>query len=160
MAEFRIGDHQYRTRGKMNARAQFHVARRLAPLVSQLATLGPLLQAATEGGDGLAVELFARPLTDALVKMTDTDCDYVLDHCLGLVQRLQGGNGSGQQVWSDIWNARASRMQFEDIELPEMLQIAVEVLQESIGGFFATSPVAAMATRAATADSPASTGLQ
>src|SRR3954454_7791875 len=114
MAEFRIGDHQYRTRGKMNARAQFHVARRLAPAVSQLATLAPPLQSAAEGGDGLAVEMFARPLTDALAKMSDTDCDYVLDHCLGIVQRLQGGNGAATQVWSDIWNARASRLQFED----------------------------------------------
>jgi hypothetical protein len=139
--EFSIGDTLYRTKTKLNARQQFHVARRLAPLISQLATFGPMIAQALSGdASPEATEALIMPLTRALSGMSDQDCDYVLDACLAVVQRGQGGNGAGPALFADIWSPRAGKLMFEDIQLPEMLQIAAEVLRENLTGFFAISP--------------------
>jgi hypothetical protein len=135
MREFRIGDHLYRAR-QMNARQQFHVARRLAPLVGQVAALSGLL-AGSQDSNAL-FDTMLMPFAQALSKVSDADCDYVLDACLSVTQRQSGANGS--MVWSDVWNARAQRMQFEDIDdVGSMIQIASEVLQDNLGNFFSTA---------------------
>jgi len=134
--EFTIGDVNYRTRHKMDARQQFHVARRIAPLISQIAAVGPALAVALSANNPQAMEALAEPIAKALASMSDEECDYVLDRCLALVQRQSGGNGAS--LWTDVWNARAGRMQFDDIQLPEMIQIATEVLRENLMGFFNT----------------------
>lgn len=146
MAEFRVGDHVYQSR-KMNARMQFHVARRLAPLIGHLASLGPLLAIAsdpqflTDEATAQAFERAVIPFAEGLAKIPDEDADYVLDRCMQMVQRGVGGNGSGAMAWQDIWNMRANRLQFEDIELPEMMQIAMNVVGENLGGFFSQTPL-------------------
>lgn len=152
--EFRVGEHLYRTRQKLNARQQFHVARRMAPLIGQFVALGPMLNAAlsAETMDQATIEALILSLSGALSRMEDAECDYVLDHCLGVVQR-SSGNGGGP-VWSDIWNARANALQFQDIELPAMLQITAEVLQENLSSFFATGLPAAIARNTEQAQPP------
>ncbi len=141
MAEFQIGGSLYRTKGKIDARQQFHIARRLAPLVGQIVSLGPLLQTALSGPaiDPSAVEALIVPFSTALAKIPDEDCDYVLDRCLSVVQ-AQRTQPNGAVVWADVWSGRVGRMMFEDITLPQMMQIAAEVLQENLAGFFAIAP--------------------
>jgi hypothetical protein len=160
MAEFTVAATTYRTKMKLNARQQFHIARRIAPVVSVIGAVIPLLQGALQQQtitpeqddvDNTAAQIRAtaqrmadletlgRPIMEALASLPDADCDYVLDLCLAVVQRMQSGNGSGP-MWSDIWNPRASKLMFEDIELPAMLQIAMEVLRENLMGFF-SAPV-------------------
>jgi hypothetical protein len=144
MQEFTIGEHRYRSR-KMNARQQFHCVRRLGPLFGQLLNMAPALAGLTPGtlGDVEANKNFEMALegfTAALARIPDADCDYVIDRCMEVTQRLQGGNGSGQATWADIWNARLNRMMFEDIELSEMFSITGEVLRDNLGGFFNTMP--------------------
>jgi hypothetical protein len=144
MLEFNVGEHRYRAR-KMNARQQFHVARRLGPLFNQLLQLGPAIANLTPGtmGDAEANKVFEEALgafTSALAKIPDQDCDYVLDRCMEVSQRLQGGNGSGQSVWADVWNSRLGRMMFEDIDVAEMFNIAGEVLRDNLSGFFSIMP--------------------
>ena len=138
--EFTVDDRVYRTRTKLNARQQFHIARRLAPLIGQMMSLGPVLQAAfSDGNDTVSaesIEALLMPFAGALSRMSDEECDYVLDRALAVVQRREG-NGA-QPVWVDIWNARANTLQFQDIELPAMLRIAAEVLQENLSGFLPT----------------------
>lgn len=160
MREFRIGDVLYRTRHKMSARQQFHVARRLAPLIGQVVSLAPMLktamteplpvatddpeaQAKIEATQAAQIEALIIPLSAALARISDEDCDYVLDQCMSVVQR-NSGNGQGP-AWSDIWNPRANRLMFEDIELPAMMQIAAEVIRENLEGFFSVQPVGATA---------------
>jgi hypothetical protein len=148
MIEFTVGEHRYRSR-KLNARQQFHVARRLGPLFGQLLTLGPALAQATEprtNGEDTSDTATARAAGDALEAFTlalarvpDADCDYVLDRCMEATQRLQGGNGSGV-AWADVWNQRANRLMFDDIDLPAMMQIASEVLRDNLSGFFSMQP--------------------
>jgi len=147
MVEFTIGQGQYRA-GKLDARRQFHVARRIAPLVGQLQMLAPALagkniEEMSEAETARAFEQALIPFTEELSKMSDADCDYVLDACLSVVQRQQQGGG-----WQAIWNPRAGRMQFEDINVSEMMQIAGQVIMDSLGGFFATSPATAQMSAA------------
>ncbi|MBN3848623.1 hypothetical protein G3N58_17600 [Paraburkholderia sp. Ac-20342] len=117
-----IGGHKYRI-GRIDARKQFHVARRLAPL---LAGMSGALGADRGAGFGA----FIGPLTEALSGMSDDDVDYVLDVCLGVCQRLQP-NGQGAPVI-----ARSGGLMFEDIDMGQMIQLAVKVIQENLSGFF------------------------
>ena len=152
MHEFKVGEHTYRA-GKLNARQQFHVGRRISPLIGQMFAIGPVISGIAaarramteEGGETSddeamditrATEAMLVPFTRALAALSDADCDYVLDRCLGVVQRLSGSNGAG--AWGDVFNARANRIMFEDIDLMQMMQITAEVLMDNLGGFFAT----------------------
>lgn len=117
-----VGGQKYRI-GRIDARKQFHVARRLAPL---LAGMGESALADKAGGFAAMVG----PLTTALSSMSDEDVDYVLDACLYVCQRIQP-NGQGAPVI-----ARSGGMMFEDIDMGQMIQLAVKVIQENLGGFF------------------------
>lgn len=124
MIEFEINGVQYRS-DRMDAKKQFHVARRLAPL---LAGLGGSLKS-----DKASFSEFIGPIADALSKMSDEDTDYVIDACLRIVQRRQGQN------WQAI-TARSGDLMFDDIDLPVMLRLTVAVIQQSLGGFFPGGP--------------------
>jgi hypothetical protein len=152
MLEFTVREHRYRSR-KMNARQQFHVARRLGPLFGQLLSMAPALAQApnpngeTPGETTMAFEHALEGFASALARVPDADCDYVLDRCMEATQRLSGTGNGAQPVWADVWNPRAARMMFEDINLPEMMQIASEVLRDNLGNFFSMSPPQAVTTQ-------------
>jgi hypothetical protein len=114
-----VGGQKYRI-GRIDARKQFHVARRLAPLLAGMGSV-------PDKSAGFAA--FLGPLTDALSGMSDQDVDYVLDVCLGVCQRMQP-NGHPAPVM-----VRGGLM-FEDIDMGQMIQLAVKVIQENLGGFF------------------------
>lgn len=118
--EFEISGQQYRS-GKLNARQQFHVARRLAPV------LGGLVDASSAGAESFSK--FLQPIADAISGMSDADCDYVLDTCLAVVQRQQG------TAWSPVM-ASSKAIMFDDIDVGVMLQMAAKVIQENLGSFF------------------------
>lgn len=115
-----IGGQKYRI-GRIDARKQFHVARRLAPLLAGMTGI-PYKASGFAG--------FIGPLTDALSGMSDEDVDYVIDVCLGVCQRLQP-NGQGAPVI-----ARGGGLMFEDIDMGQMVQLAVKVIQQNLSGFF------------------------
>jgi hypothetical protein len=132
--ECEIKDQTYRS-GKLNARQQFHVARRLAPVLGGLAT-------ASQGKtDDFAT--FLQPIADAIAGMSDADCDYVLDTCLAVVQRQQGSS------WANIL-VNKSQM-FDDIDMGVMLQLAAKVITENLGGFFQGNAASLRSTSAAAA---------
>lgn len=130
--EFEISGQQYRS-GRLNARQQFHVARRLAPVFGGLA----------EASQGNAADFahFLQPLTDAIAGISDTDCDYILDTCLGVIQRQQGS------AWAPVF-VNKSQM-FDDIDMAVMLQMAAKVIQENLGGFFQGSAASLLSTQKA-----------
>jgi hypothetical protein len=127
--DFEINGQQYRS-GKLNARQQFHVARRLAPVLGGLATAS---QGNTED-----FATFLQPIADAIAGMSDADCDYVLDNCLAVVKRQQGS------AWANIFVNKAQM--FEDIDMGVMLQIASKVITENLGGFFQGSAASLLST--------------
>lgn len=121
MSEFEINGQQYRA-AKLDAFKQFHVSRRLAPVLSGLVF-------SADGGVGDFTALL-QPIAEAVARMPDADCDFILDACLSVVKRQQGGN------WSTIYAGANQALMFDDIDMAVMLQIAAKVIQENIGGFF------------------------
>lgn len=115
-----IGPHTYRI-GKLDAFSQLHVARKLAPLLTGLQKVSEL-----------TLDEALPPILNSLSQMSDSDVEYVLTKCLSVVSRALPGGVAG---WQPIWNSHAKRPQYEDIELPEMVQLAGQVIQRSLGGF-------------------------
>jgi len=155
MADFEVDGVHYRTKLRLNARQQFHIARRLAPLLAHFPlAVAPVLDNAPQDAEAAVQhEAALTPFAEALARIPDQDCDYVLDLCMSVVQRSHSGNGQGV-TWADIWNPRAGRLMYDDIALPAMIRIAYAVLEENLSGFFVTPPNVGTATGTPTSMAP------
>lgn len=118
-----VGGQMYRI-GRMDAKKKFHVARRLAPLLAGLTS--------AKSGGGMAEAI--APIAEALSRMTEEDTDYVLDACLAVCQREQP---NGQ--WAPVCTT-TGRMMFQDIDMPEMVQLAVNAVRTNLAAFFPGTP--------------------
>lgn len=146
-----LAGHTYRI-GKLNARQQLHVARRLSGT-----PISALIGAST-GGSGVSDAVRERALQSginleemqdmlprllpslslrSLSMLSQADCDFVVDTCLSVCARREGN--AGAQGWMPVWNAGAGQMQFQDLDLSVMLDLTVEVLKENLGNFFGDS---------------------
>lgn len=117
----------------IDARAQFHVGRRLAPLV---ATLGISLST-FERGVSLSVDDVlpsVGPLTMMASKMTDEEWDYVIATALGACRRLEPG-ADGRENWAPVV-VNGQNMYAADMGLLHMGRLAFESLRFSMGDFF------------------------
>jgi len=119
--------------GKMNARKQFHVMRRLTPAIGQL---GPVLKMIGGGVSGLSEDDKAdvglqviEPIGKALASLKDEDADFVLDELLNCVSR-DNGNGLG---FSPIRTNGVDM--FEDIDMPSMLMLAFGAIKANFADF-------------------------
>lgn len=112
--------------GALDARSQFHIARRLAPLLGELAPIAA--RADMSAMDALP------PLANALAKLSDEDADYCIFGLLKVVKRKQV-NGLG---WGPV--CAGSTLAYHDISMPAMLQLAWHVASANLAGFFAALP--------------------
>jgi hypothetical protein len=151
LARFKVGDNEYRS-DKLDAFAQFHISRRLLPVLTSFGDIllhqDAAVRAAIMGGDAddpAAQELVSaalldldsmRPTLEAIAKMPDDDANYVLHGVLKVTHRANVGPGGEIVSWSPVFNTNAKRVMYDDIELMEMLQILRAVLTESLGRFF------------------------
>lgn len=112
--------------GKMDAMVAFHVTRRLAPVVPSFKSIF------ATAGDGETRDILTalEPLADAIAKMSDADTEYILGACMKVTSREQPGGG-----WAPVWGPTSNRPLYEDIDMLVMLQIAMHVLQETLGPF-------------------------
>lgn len=150
MTELEIGGNAYRI-NSMPAMTQFHVMRKLGPVLpgivpvlAQAAAALPRADGQEDGGasamttvDGVAaIAMAARPLLDGLAAMADADAEYVINHCLSAVMRRDSGGKS--------WNAvsRDGVTMFDDIDLMASMQIVWAVLRENYTGFFRAASTA------------------
>ncbi|MBN4665437.1 hypothetical protein HUS73_05935 [Pandoraea nosoerga] len=153
--EIEIRGVKYRI-GKLSAMKQFHVSRKIAPLVPTLLPImlelasskGGAVQstvaAAPDGGgvDGDSAGILSRPqllqpFADGLASLPDDQAEYVIGECLAVVQRFQGN------AWFSIWAAAAKQPTYDDIDLAAMIELSVKVIADSLGPFIAgwlTSP--------------------
>ncbi len=125
MSEITIAKQKYRT-GKLDAMQQFHIARRLAPI---LATMGISLRQLASGSN-MSVDDFLPvlgPVSEILAHMTDADADYIIFSCLATVQREQGNS------WAPVVNGKS--LMFQDLDLPGMMRLVIEVLKDNLGDF-------------------------
>lgn len=123
---FEIGGVNYQA-SHMDAITQFHVARRLAPVLPALKALS-----GTDGNGGPAWSSLSA-ISEIVAKMPDEDVNYVLDACLSRVSRRK----EGETGWAKLWNSNAKALMFQDLTFPEMLMIAVQVIAGSLGNFMA-----------------------
>ena len=123
MKEFKVGEHTYQS-GRLSAMQQFHVARRLAPM---LQGIGQGLR--TVEADPVA--MFG-PIAEALSSMSDVDAEYIVNLCLDACTRQQTGG------WAKVRSQGG--IMFPDIQMPQMLQICWHVLQDNLGNFIDALP--------------------
>ena len=148
MTELEIGGNTYRI-NSMPAMTQFHVMRKLGPVLpgivpvlAQAAAALPQADGQEDGGamttvDGVAaIAMAACPLLDGLAAMADADAEYVINHCLSAVMRRDSGGKS----WSAV--SRDGVTMFDDIDLMTSMQIVWAVLRENYTGFFRAASTA------------------
>lgn len=137
--DFEIGGKQFRL-SKINALKQFHVVRRIAPILAKLAPI--MAEAAANQGkiDALpeAEKLkefakFASPIMEGLSELSDQDSEFVLMSLLGSAEIQQSAGN-----WAKI--ANGTMLMIQDLELPVMLNVAGRALMYNLSGFFAVLP--------------------
>lgn len=129
MIEFEINGVQYRAQ-TMDARRQFHVARRLSSVLSPSAdAINGVKDSDSKGAFIAAVNSFV----DAVSKLPDDQLDYVIDACLDTVSRKDGS------TWSPI--RRGGAMMY-DLDLYTQGAIVYHVVRGALDGFFASLPPA------------------
>jgi hypothetical protein len=150
MIEFEHNGQQYKAE-KLPAMQQFHISRKVGPLVPplvpiflEIARSGALnvkVAAATGEGDKPATKaipqlnldrlaMLFQPFMDGLALMKDEDAEYVLSTCLLAVKRRVG------ESWQPVWNGRAKMAMFDDLnDVGQLWPIAMRVLQDSLGPF-------------------------
>jgi hypothetical protein len=138
--EREIGGIKYRI-GRMDTFKQFHVARRLTPVLSGLlealkaAGLDPAKLVKGEKPADIDPLAMVEPLGRVIGALSDADAEYILNACLDVCLRDQtptGGSG-----WAKLRSG--SVLMFQDISLPVMLQLAWAVVETNVSGFFSAA---------------------
>lgn|SRR5574343_859419 len=127
--EFTIGNHDFRAE-KLDAFKQFHVSRKLAPIIP---TLIPVFVKIAKDGASLTDisaygELLA-PFAEGMAAMSNEDSEYVISVCLSATKRKVGDN------WAPVWSNSGKVLMFDDMDLGDMIQIVLKVVQDSLGNF-------------------------
>jgi hypothetical protein len=132
MAEIELNGIQYRTGQKISAMDQFHVFRKLSPVMSGMGeTFNQMPRTQADGAPPPAGFWQAlRPGAQALADMTKDDSEFVLYTCLRNTMRDNGAGG-----WARVMADNGALM-FEDIDAWTMLQLTWAVIQDNLGSFF------------------------
>lgn len=126
--EVTVGGRRYRI-GTLNAIQQFHVVRRLAPILAALGVgIENIKKLATRPLEEIIPAL--APMAHVLAKMTDAEIDYITATCLGVVTRLQDHDGKS---WAPV--SSGAGLMFEDIDMKQMVSLVMAVLKENTSDF-------------------------
>ena len=131
-----IGDHDY-TIGRLNALDQFHVSRKIAPIIP---TLMPIIAEVAKGDLSKTIESIEHgdnselgsleplaqalePFMDAFAKMAEDDVNYIIHKCLSVVKRGSSIVCRGQSIM------------FDDLDMGQILPLVVAVVRVSLSNF-------------------------
>lgn len=124
---------------KLSAMKQFHITRRIAPLLSDLIPVAKSVNkndienmSEDERLDHVAKVI--TPVMDGLSKLNDKDAEFVLYSLLSCVEMKQKEYGS----WVKISNG--DNLQIQNLELPLLLQVAGHAFMFNLKGFFGGLP--------------------
>jgi hypothetical protein len=122
----------------MDARKQFHVARRLGPVVGQLVPLGRILkereekkasdEEVTQEELNKILETILEPLLSSVADMSDERADYIIDACLDHVEVKQD-SGLG---WARL---RMNGVVMYPLDLLGLFSAVRAVVEDNLGGF-------------------------
>lgn len=134
MNSLEVNGHDYQF-AKLSALAQFHIVRRLAPIIGELLN-GIDPKSFKDGKPNISQADMLKalgPISTALAKLSDEEANYVLFGLLKVVQRKQVGGG-----WANI--ATGESLMFEDIDMKIMIQLSVKSFMVNLGGFISALP--------------------
>lgn len=114
--------------GKMNAMTQFHVARKLAPVLSAMG-----VSASQIGDKQTDLGAMLGPIMDVVATMDDATVEFIINNCLAVVRRIDGER-------AQVVRSSSGQMMYADIEMTTMVRLAVEVIKDNLGGFFGQPP--------------------
>lgn len=130
--EFSFNNNEYRMT-RMDAMSSFHVSRKLAPVLTSMgSTVFSVLRARDEGKDDAALDevmMVAGPVADVLSKMSNEDVEYVIRTCMQSVRR------KAMDKYAPMVSSTGAFM-FQDMTMPEMIRLTVEVVRLSLSDFF------------------------
>jgi hypothetical protein len=139
MDEFTIGSQKFKL-NRINAMIQFHIVRRIGPLLADL--MSTMAQISKKNVDALSEDeklqefsLIAEPVMRGLSRLSDQDSEYVLYRLLAAVEIHQ----PQFNVWSVVAKADTGIL-FQDLEMPVLLQLAGRSLMYNLKGFFSLLP--------------------
>ena len=130
---FKIGDRNFKV-SKINAMKQYHIVRRIAPILSEM--IPAMKQIAKQNTTGLSEDekleqaaQIAMPIMNGISKLSDKDSEFVLYSLLATVE-MQQPEGN----WARIVNGEI--LMFDNLELPVLLQAAGRSFMYNMTGFF------------------------
>jgi hypothetical protein len=141
MVEFEIEGKEFRF-DKLTAMQQFHVSRKIAPLIPPLLPVFQKMredaaEAAEDGEEGPkpledigTLGPLLQPFADGLAEMSDEASEYVFNTCLGAVRYRHGEN------WIQMWSTTgkvAMVIELNDASL--LIRIVMRVITESLAPF-------------------------
>jgi hypothetical protein len=137
---FKIGEHDFKL-NKINAFKQFHVVRRVAPILGKLGIVLPELAKSAKKGEHKSQDeqfeemaKFLEPIMDGFSKLSDEDSEFVLIQLLCAVEVHQKQFNTWARMASD------KGLMFDQFELPVLLQCAGRSFMFNLSGFFASLP--------------------
>lgn len=119
-----IGSKQYNTKGKLDAFAQLHLARKLAPAL-------PIIEGMVDAKNAEKEKSLLTVLM--LSHISDADSEFVMKKCLSVVGVRQSDGKYANLQTSD------GKLMFDDTPMQDILELAVAVIEENLGDFFRTS---------------------
>jgi hypothetical protein len=137
MTRITINGNEYSI-GKLSAFDQFHVARRLAPVIAvlfednevqALARAGLDKKAEATAGAGeqkTPLDADFALLAKALAVLNDQDVEFIFNKCLEAVERKQA---------TGFTRVRVNGVTMFELELQELLQLCWHVARENLGNF-------------------------
>ena len=132
MIEIDLAGQRYRIE-RMDAMTQFHVSRKLAPV---LPTILPIISAMGGGamekamnGDAKDLAEAAMPFAEAIAGMSDENAAYVVGSCLATVKRMH------MDAWRPV--QQNGQYMFDDMDMSVILPLVFRILREALGGFIA-----------------------
>ena len=145
MFETTIGETTYAI-GTLPTKKQFHVERRLTPFIGSVLPHLAVLQNKNLSVMEKAAAILPA-IADILAKLSDEECDYVIDACLSVVKMKQATG------WANLTNPSGG-FQFP-LTVPVMLQLTGEVVRVNLADFFPTGSPEESADSPSPSTSPA-----
>jgi tail assembly chaperone len=135
--EFEVNGKKFQL-SKIDPFKQFAIVRRLAPILGDIIPIAQKLGLKKDSSEVAKSEeqtlkeigMLAQPIMNGLSKLSDDDANMVL---LGLC--------SAVALWQPVHNcwgqvSNGKQLMFQDLELPELLQIAGRAFTFNLTGFF------------------------
>lgn len=136
MVEFEIDGRQFKF-DKLPAMQQFHVSRKIAPLMPPLLPIFAQVKKEMNSSKGALKELdkigpLLTPFAEALADMSDESSEYVFNACLGVIRYRHGDN------WIPLWNTSGRVVMVAELnDASLLLRLVARVIQDSLAPFIA-----------------------